>query len=223
MSYTALVAGGSGLVGGYTIDFLLQDPNCTKVISIGRRKLSKEHEKLEQKVVDFNLLEQHKDLFNVDRVFCCLGTTIKKAGSKGKFRLVDYDYPLKMAAMAEAQKVKSFSIITALGSDKNSKIFYNKVKGEVEAELETLQFQNVNVLQPSLLMGDREESRIGEGIAQVAFKIINPLFAGPLKKYKGIEGKQVAKAMVAIANQSQVKAFIDFLQINYGISRIRLK
>jgi uncharacterized protein YbjT (DUF2867 family) len=199
MSYTALVAGGSGLVGGFAIDFLLQDPNCSKVIAIGRRKLSKTHLKLEQKVVDFNVLEPQKELFAVDRVFCCLGTTIKKAGSKGKFRLVDYDYPLKMAAMAKEQGVKSFSIITALGADKNSKIFYNKVKGQVEAELETLQIPSVNVLQPSLLMGDRDDSRLGEGIAQMAFKIINPIFAGPLKKYKGIPGEQVAKAMVAIA------------------------
>jgi len=209
MSYTALVAGGSGLVGGFTIDFLLQDPDCSQVISIGRRKLPKKHDKLDQKVVDFNLLEQQKDLFKVDRAFCCLGTTIKKAGSKGKFRLVDYDYPLKMAAIAQEQGVKIFSIITALGSDKHSKIFYNKVKGEVEAELETLQIPSINVLQPSLLMGERDESRLGEGIAQMAFKIINPLFVGPIKKYKGIQGEQVAKAMVAIAAKGE-KGFHRF-------------
>lgn len=203
MNYTALVAGGSGLVGGYVIDFLLRDSNCNKVISIGRRKLPKEHDKLEQKVVDFNKLEEYEALFEVDKVFCCLGTTIKKAGSKGKFRLVDCDYPLKMAAISEAKNVVVYSIVTALGSNKDSKIFYNKVKGEVEEELKSLSIPTINILQPSLLMGDRTEKRLGERFAQIGFSILNPLMAGPLKKYKGIEGEQVAKAMVSIANQSE--------------------
>ena len=199
MGYTALIAGASGLVGGHCLQFLLDDDNCTKVTSIGRRNLTLQHSKLQQEVVDFEQLADFAQLFEVDQVYCCLGTTIKKAGSKENFRKIDFDYPLNMAEVAEGN-ANVFSIITAQGSDSKSPIFYNKVKGQVEDALQALQIEKINIIQPSLLLGSRAESRPGETAAQGLFKVINPLFMGPLKKYKGIPVEQVAKAMFQLAN-----------------------
>lgn len=200
MSYTALIAGGSGLVGSHVLQFLLKDKGCKEVISIGRRELNIKHKKLEQYEVDFNKLEEFKILFEVDKVFCCLGTTIKVAGSKEQFRKVDETYPLAMAKLAEQGLAKSFSIVTAMGADKKSAFFYNRVKGDVEESLKLLHIDQINIIKPSLLLGGRTEQRTGERIAQNLFRVINPALQGSLRKYKGITGKQVARAMVTIAN-----------------------
>lgn len=197
---TALIAGASGLIGGHCLTLLLENENYSNVISIGRRALDITHSKLEQHVVDFNKLENYEDLFKVNDVFCCLGTTIKTAGSKEKFRLVDYVFPIKMAQLAQSNDVEVYSIVTAMGANAKSSIFYNQVKGEVENELETLDIPAVHILQPSLLLGDRNENRTGEAIAQAIFKVINPIFVGKLKQFKGIPGKRVAEKMVALAN-----------------------
>jgi uncharacterized protein YbjT (DUF2867 family) len=197
---TALIAGASGLIGGHCLTLLLENENYSNVISIGRRALDITHSKLEQHVVDFNKLENYEDLFKVNYVFCCLGTTIKTAGSKEKFRLVDSVFPIKMAQLAQSNDVEVYSIVTAMGANAKSSIFYNQVKGEVENELETLDIPTVHILQPSLLLGDRNESRTGEAIAQAIFKVINPIFVGKLKQFKGIPGKRVAEKMVALAN-----------------------
>jgi uncharacterized protein YbjT (DUF2867 family) len=197
---TALIAGASGLIGGHCLTLLLENENYSNVISIGRRALDITHSKLEQHVVDFNKLENYEDLFKVNDVFCCLGTTIKTAGSKEKFRLVDSVFPIKMAQLAQSNDVEVYSIVTAMGANAKSSIFYNQVKGEVENELETLDIPTVHILQPSLLLGDRNESRTGEAIAQAIFKVINPIFVGKLKQFKGIPGKRVAEKMVALAN-----------------------
>ncbi|MEZ5008452.1 MAG: oxidoreductase [Chitinophagales bacterium] len=202
MAYTALIAGASGLVGGNCLQLLLDDKECTKVISIGRRVLDIKHAKLQQETIDFEKLADHANLFDVDQVYCCLGTTIKTAGSKENFRKVDFDFPLNIAEVAEGS-AKVFSIITAQGSDAKSPIFYNKVKGQLEDALQALQIDKINIIQPALLLGSRDESRPGETIAQGLFKLINPLFRGSMKKYKGIPVEQVAKAMVTLAKEGK--------------------
>lgn len=203
MAYTALIAGASGLVGGNCLQLLLDDKDCTKVVSIGRRVLDIKHAKLQQEIIDFEKLSDHYNLFDVDQVYCCLGTTIKTAGSKENFRKVDFDFPLNIAEVAEGS-AKVFSIITAQGSDAKSPIFYNKVKGQLEDALQALQIDKINIIQPALLLGSRDESRPGETIAQGLFKLINPLFRGPMKKYKGIPVEQVAKAMVTLAKEGKM-------------------
>lgn len=196
----ALIAGASGLVGGHCLAFLLENENYSSVISIGRKRLAVSHPKLQQHLVDFNQLETYEDLFKVNHVFCCLGTTIKTAGSKEKFRLVDYGFPMKMAQLAQSEGVEVYSIITAMGANAQSAFFYNQVKGEVENELKTLDIPAIHILQPALLLGNRNESRMGEAIAQTVFKVINPFFVGKLKQFKGISGERVAQTMVALAN-----------------------
>jgi len=203
MKKTALIAGASGLCGGHCLQLLLKDTDYEWVTSIVRRPSGVEHPKLTEVIVDFDQLNDHAELFKVDHVYCCLGTTIKVAGSKEAFRRVDQVYPLSMAELSELTDVRSFSIITALGSDSGSMIFYNKVKGEVEDSLRNLSIPSIGILQPSMLLGDRSEQRMGESIGKVAMKLTSALFQGPLKKYKAIEGAQVARAMVTISKNEK--------------------
>jgi len=210
MKKSALIAGASGLCGGHCLQLLLNDPDYERVTSIVRRPSGIDHSKLTEVVVDFEKLNDHADLFKVDHVYCCLGTTIKTAGSKEAFRRVDQVYPLSMAELSELTDVKSFSIITALGADSASMIFYNKVKGEVEDSLRKLSIPSINILQPSMLLGDRSEQRLGESVGKAVMKLTGMLFQGPLKKYKAIEGAQVARAMVVFSKE-EAKGYHKYL------------
>jgi uncharacterized protein YbjT (DUF2867 family) len=209
MGKTALIAGASGMVGGHVLRLLLEDPDYSGVTSIGRRSLDIENDKLRQVTVDFDRLADWGELFEADHIYCCLGTTIKKAGTKQAFERVDKDYPLAMGALAADGNAMAFSIVTAMGSNARSMIFYNRVKGEVEEGLEKSGIPAVSVLQPSLLLGEREENRLGERIAQHASKFTSGLMLGPLKKYRAIEGLQVARAMVAITKEER-RGFIRY-------------
>lgn len=195
----ALLAGATGLVGREVLNKLLADSYYSKVTVLTRRPLGMEHPKLQEVIADFNKLPQYAEAMAVDDVYCCLGTTIKQAGSQAAFRLVDQVYPTQLAEIAQKNGAKQFLIVTAMGASEKSLVFYNRVKGEVEAALTLMPYDAVQILRPSLLIGQRQQSRAGEGIAQTVFNLINPFMAGPLKKYRAISGKQVAKAMVAIA------------------------
>jgi len=203
MKKSALIAGASGLCGSHCLQLLLNDPDYDRVTSIVRRPSGVKHTKLTEVVVDFNDLNAQAPLFKVDHVYCCLGTTINAAGSKQAFRQVDQVYPVIMAELSVLMDVRSFSIITALGANSGSMIFYNKVKGEVEDRLCELSIPSVSILQPSMLLGDRTEQRPGESLGKAAMKLTSVFFQGPLKKYKAIEGAQVAKAMVSLTKNER--------------------
>jgi len=207
-SRTALIVGASGLIGQHCLQALLQDSVYTQVKSLVRREMSTQHDKLQQHVVDFEDLKSNKDLIMADDIFCCLGTTIKKAGSKERFRQVDYHFPLETAKLALENGAKQFLIVTALGANSNSNIFYNQVKGKVEESLAALHYTTLQIFQPSLLLGDRQEKRTGEKIGQILFNALSFLFVGPLKKYKGIEGKVVAEVMVHQAKKDLQGAYV---------------
>jgi len=200
---TALIVGASGLVGGHCLDMLLQDNYYDKVISIGRKALPISHKKLQQEIVDFDHLDKSINIINADHVFCCLGTTIKKAKTKDNFIKVDFTYPIKVAKISKQNGAESFSIITALGANKHSPIFYNKTKGEVEAALKEVGFDSLYFFRPSLLLGDRKESRAGEKIGIAVFKVAEPLFVGPFKKFKGIESSAIAFVMIMCAKKEE--------------------
>ncbi len=189
----ALIAGASGLVGGRLLNLLLDTEDYTKIVSIGRRKLKIIHPRLEQYISDFEKLDELD--IKPDVVFCCLGTTIKKAGSKEAFKKVDFEYPKLLANYSLIKGANAFHIITAMGANSNSSIFYNKVKGEIEDELKSLAFRQMHIYQPSLLLGERQEKRLAEGISQSITKGLGFLFVGPLKNYKAIAGEKVAKSM----------------------------
>lgn len=193
---TALLVGATGLVGGHVLEQLLEDTYFDKVIVLTRKTLGSNHPKLKEVIVNFDQLENYKSDIKADIVFCCLGTTIKTAGSQEAFKKVDYEYPLRVAEIAKQNGTSSFLIITALGSAKSSIIFYNRVKGEVEEAIGKLNFDAFHILQPSLIIGERKDSRMGEGLAQKLSPVYDTLMFGPLTKYKSIKAEQIAKAMI---------------------------
>jgi len=200
---TALVAGATGLVGNQLLQLLLSSDRYQKVTAIVRNKIS-DHPKLNQVTLDLADVKSYTGLY-ADDVFCCLGTTIAKAGSKDKFKEVDYEYPLALATAMKAAGATQYLLVSALGAAKDSSIFYNRVKGEVEAAVSNAGFQCVHIFRPSLLLGDRQEKRSGEDAAKVFYKIFG--FLIPLK-YKSIESGTVAKAMVHFASRDDRGIFV---------------
>ena len=198
-SASALLLGATGLVGGHVLDLLLGDPAYGRVVVLGRRSIDREHPKLRQHVADLGRLEEHAALFAVDDVFCCLGTTIRAAGSREAFLRVDLDYPRAVAEAAARNGAERFLLVTALGADADSSVFYNRVKGEVEDAVRTLPFQEVAILRPSLILGERAERRPAEALAQRLAPRLNPLLRGPLRRYRAVEAETVARAMLRLA------------------------
>ncbi|PJZ76616.1 oxidoreductase [Leptospira neocaledonica] len=197
----AIVAGGTGLVGGELVQELLIDPSWDKVYLLVRKPLEWTHSKLELILTDWEKLPEFPQ--GITDAFCTLGTTIGKAGSKENFKKVDLEYPARFAKASKENGVKSFFIVTALGADSNSFAFYNQVKGEVETEISKLGFETFGIFRPSLLEGDRKEFRLAEKIGSKLAFLINPLLLGPLKKYRSIHAKTVAKSMLNLAWSAQ--------------------
>lgn len=198
---TALVLGATGLVGGHLLDLLLDDPAYASVLVLGRRPVPREHPRLRQETVDFDRLRDFADRVRARDVFCALGTTIRAAGSREAFRRVDLDYPRTLAEAAARNGAERFLLVSALGADARSSMFYNRVKGEAEDAVRTLPFQEVVILRPSLLLGARAEHRPGEALAQRLMPRLSPLLLGPLRKYRPIEARTVARAMVRLAGE----------------------
>ncbi|MFW5708067.1 MAG: oxidoreductase [Bacteroidota bacterium] len=195
---TALIAGATGLVGSFLLDELLENDNYSQVKILVRKKMEKAHPKLTQIVFDYDNPDQ--SAVKADDVFCCLGTTIRKAGSKEAFEKVDYEYPLKLAQLAHKNGSKSFHLVTALGADEKSMFFYNKVKGKVEREVSKIPFDSLCIYRPSMLLGPRREFRLGEEVAKRFMKTFGFLFS---RNTKGIHVSQVARCMVSNANEDQ--------------------
>ncbi|WP_114782494.1 oxidoreductase [Botryobacter ruber] len=200
---TALIAGASGLVGGHCLRLLLNSDRYDQVISIGRRELPMIHPKLDQQVIDFDNLKKYRMEMVADDVFCCLGTTIKKAGSKEAFTRVDYTYVTQLAEITANKGASQFLVISSMGADPGSLFFYNRTKGKMEEDIKKFGFETVHIIRPSLLLGEREEQRTGEEIASKIMKPISSLMIGPLEKYKPIQAATVAQAMVNLAAQDK--------------------
>lgn len=201
---TVLVAGATGLIGNQLLHLLLADDTYSVVKAITRNPVNIDHPKLENIVIHFDRLTQYHETLRADDVFCCLGTTIKKVKTKEKFRKVDFEYPLELARITKANGASQFLLISALGADKKSGIFYNQVKGEVEEAIAQVGFRSYHIFRPSLLLGDRQEHRSGEDAAKFVFKYLG--FIVP-DKYKGIDSIKVARAMLAKAQQQQAGNF----------------
>jgi uncharacterized protein YbjT (DUF2867 family) len=205
----ALIAGATGLVGNSLLKQLLADDQYDKVITITRKPMDISHPKLVQQQIDFNLVESLKTGFPVDDVFCALGTTIKTAGSQDAFYKVDFTYVVNLGKWSVANGAKRFLVVSAMGANAKSGIFYNRVKGEMETAVSQFNIPQVQIFRPSLLMGNRTEKRGGEKIAKVVMGGLGFLFVGPLLKYKGIHADVVAKAMIKAAKKD-VKGFTVF-------------
>jgi uncharacterized protein YbjT (DUF2867 family) len=201
---TALVAGTTGLIGSQLLDLLLRDNRYEKIIALSRKALNIQNSKVVNLVIDFDKLEEVGSSLIADDVYCCLGTTIRKVKTKEAFRKVDYTYPLTLAKLTKAQGANTFLLVSALGANKNSAIFYNTVKGEVEDAITHVGFESLHIFRPSLLIGPRVEQRSGEEAAKLIYKYLNFLIP---KKYKGIESIKVARAMIAFAHLNEKGIF----------------
>ena len=189
---TALVLGSSGLVGSELLTLCLESDYYKKVITPLRTPLPIHDDKRKEIIIDFEM-PTWEDLFPVDHVYCCLGTTIKKAGSKSNFMKVDHDYPLAFAGAAKKWNTSVFSVITAAGVSADSKIFYNRVKGELESNLKSISLNSTLIFQPSLLLGNRSEFRYREKILSGIAKATSWLTPS---SYRAIHCKKVAKSMI---------------------------
>ncbi len=207
MSKSALLIGASGLVGSGLLDYLLNSNEYYKVSIFVRKSIALNHAKLEERVINFEQLEDYQDAFDVDDIFCTLGTTMKKARSKENFKQVDFEYPLEIAKLAEKNQT-NFYIVTAIGADPKSPFFYSRVKGQLEEELKKLNLPSLHIFQPSLLLGERKEFRLGEEIGAMFSKVLSFLFIGRLKRYRPIPAKKVAYAMYRAAQQKVTGAYI---------------
>jgi uncharacterized protein YbjT (DUF2867 family) len=202
---TAILAGATGLIGAQLLELLLNENVYSRVVALSRKPLLRTHPKLQNCVVDFDKLDQHLSELKGDDVYCCLGTTMKLAGSKEAFRRVDFDFPLALAHATHQQGARQFLLVTAMGADKNSSIFYNRVKGEVQDAIATIGFVSFHICQPSLLLGHRFEKRAGEGAGEWVMKGLDFLIP---KKYKAIESLKVARSLVAFAKKDMAGRFI---------------
>jgi uncharacterized protein YbjT (DUF2867 family) len=222
MGRTAIILGASGLVGSEVLKQLLADkdvaddvaqntsnlsvnsgkepdPSFEKIKIFVRKPIAIHHPKLEQIIVDFDTIGNYSDSIKGDVVFCCLGTTIATAGSKEAFIKVDHTYPLEFAKIAKQNGVESFLLISSVGADKTASNFYLKVKGDIEFALEKLKFESLIIIRPSMLLGDRKESRFAESAGKIFMKLFSFAFIGKLKKYKAIQASAVAKAMIRLS------------------------
>ena len=197
---TALVFGSSGLIGGHLLDELIQSDNYNKIKLFVRSDHGSNHLKTEIIKTDFNNLEKHKEDIKGDDCFFCIGTTKQNSPDKNEYKRVELDVPKKIAQIAKSNLVNSFVFVSSGYADPNSSGDYLKFKGLVEEELKRLSFSKLGIMRPSFLMGDRKEKRVGEKVGIFIFKLLSPLFLGPLKKMKPIHSKKVAKAMVKITN-----------------------
>jgi uncharacterized protein YbjT (DUF2867 family) len=189
---TALLAGATGLVGGHLLTGLLEDGTWDRVVSIGRRMVEDEHPKLEQLHA---ALPEVPDLPPADDVFCALGTTIKKAGSQDAFRDIDHDAVVNLARAARAAGATTFLHVTAMGANAGSRVFYNRVKGETERDVTAVGIPTTVAFRPSIIDGDRGESRPGEHVSLVVMRALGPVL-GP---FRPTRAEDIARAMLHVA------------------------
>jgi len=197
----AIVYGASGLVGSYILESLLNDTNYEQIIIVVRKDLNIQHPKLKTLIGDFHSLANVVKGIYTDEVFIALGTTQKKTPDRKQYYQIDHDYPVLAAQLAKENGAKSVFLVSAIGANEKSSVFYVKMKGETECDIINLNFNHTYIFRPSMILGNRKEKRTLEKVLISIFKVINPLFIGKSSKYKGIEAKDIAQSMVKAANK----------------------
>lgn len=196
MERKAILVGASGSIGSSLLIQLLESPAYSSVLVLVRKDLSLQHPKLKQLVIEFDQMSNYAAEIKGDAVFCCLGTTKSKTPDEQEYRKIDYQYPLDVGVIAQANGAESYHLVSSIGANKNSSVFYTRTKGEVERDLKAIPFQNIHIYRPSILDGKRKDKRMMEGILNAVMRLINPLLVGGLKKYRSIKVENVAKAML---------------------------
>ncbi|WP_299433274.1 nucleoside-diphosphate sugar epimerase [uncultured Aquimarina sp.] len=197
---TAIILGATGLTGGILLRSLLEDDRYAKIKLFSRKTIGISHPKIEEHLINVLQLKTIAANFIADEVFCCIGTTNAKTPDKGLYRSIDYGIPVTAAELCRLNSINTFIVVSALGADSRSNVFYNRTKGEMEEAVLDLEISKTHILQPSLIGGKRNEKRAGEYFFKQLMKIMNPLLIGSLKKYKSINPETIASAMVWLAN-----------------------
>ena len=212
---TAIIIGSTGLVGSHLLERLIDDDRYGKIVLLTRREHKLKSSKIDTIITDFSSDQLLKDSIVGDEVFCCLGTTINKAGSKENFKKIDLDLPFKVAECAVANKVAGYYLVSSLGANSKSMNFYRKTKGQLEEALIDLNIERLAIFRPSLLLGDRSEHRLGESVATAVMPLLNPFLLGSIRKYRSIKADTVAAAMIKIANSEHVQAIYESDEIQH--------
>ena len=206
---TALIFGSSGLIGNHLLELILKDNNYNKIKLFVRSDLTDVNSKIEIIKTDFKSIENHKDKIAGDDCFFCIGTTRKNTPDKNEYIKIEYNLPVEVAKIAKSNSVNNFIYISSLGANSNAASLYLKNKGQAEQQLMKLNFMNLSILRPSILLGNRKENRVGEKIGIFAMKTLSPLFLGNMKKYKPIKVEYVAKAMLQVAQKDYQKNIFE--------------
>ena len=208
MEKTAILLGATGLTGSLLLDLLLEDERYKTIKVFTRTPLAFKHPKIVNFTGDVIALERFENDFTGDEVFCCIGTTAKKTPDRQMYRQIDYGIPVKAAELCKKNKIPTFVVVSALGADAQSSIYYSRTKGEMEEAVLGIKLKDTYILRPSLIIGNRKEKRMAESLASSFFKIAAPIMTGPLKKYAPNKATDIAKAMLAVANDKPPKIFI---------------
>ncbi len=210
MSKTAIILGATGLTGSYLLDSLLEDDRYGQIVLFSRNSCGIKHPKLVEHLIDLFELERHKDKFNADEVFCCIGTTKAKTADKETYSKIDYGIPVTAASLCSQNDINTFVVVSALGANQKSRLFYNRIKGKMEIDVLKFKIKNTYILQPSLIGGKREEKRTGESIMKFLFSLFKPLlYFGDLKRYLPIHPETIVDCMIWLVNHDYKSGRIE--------------
>lgn len=218
---TAIILGATGLTGSILLEKLLLDDRYRKIKVFARNHVKQKHEKIEEYLIDLFQLEKFGELFTADEVFCCIGSTQKKTPDKDTYRMVDFGIPATAAKLSSKNQIDTFQVISAMGANENSRIFYNRVKGEMEGAVLDQRINRTYILQPSLIGGEREESRPMEFIWKKIMTLGDHLLVGKLKKYRSIHPETIVKAMIYLANNEYSSGRIESDEIKNIASKYK--
>jgi len=199
---TALLFGSTGLVGGHVLNYLIQNPNYSKIKLFVRSFTGINNPKIEIINTDFNNLNKYAEDIKGDECFFCIGTTKKKSPNKNEYQKIELDIPKKIAQIAKSNSVKSFFFVSSGYANPKSSSEYLKLKGLVEEEIKNLNFDKIGIMRPSFLLGERQEERFGEKFGIIIFKLLTPILIGPFRKMRPIQSEIVARAMIKLANEN---------------------
>jgi uncharacterized protein YbjT (DUF2867 family) len=204
----AIVFGATGFIGSHLLRQLLDNPDYEQVIAVVRKPLALSHPRLTTLIGDLASLPALKPQLVADEVFIALGTTRKHTPDEAEYYKIDHDYPVLAADIAKANGAKSVFLVTAVGANAGSSLFYVRTKGEVERDILALDFDHTHILRPSMILGQRDEDRPRERLFIAAWGVLNPLLMGPADRYRGLAGEEIARAMAKAAQHPTEKVRI---------------
>ncbi|AUC84021.1 nucleoside-diphosphate sugar epimerase [Polaribacter sp. ALD11] len=209
MNKTAIILGATGLTGSLLLEKLIADKSYQKIKLFSRSAVTITSDKIEEHLIDLLKLEDSKNEFIADEVFCCIGTTASKTKDKELYKSIDYGIPVTAAKLAKQNNIHTFVVMSSMGADAKSSVFYNRTKGEMEQAVLQQKIAHTFIVRPSLIGGDRKEFRFGEKIGQGILKVLNPLLIGGLKKYRMIHPEKIASCMQILANKHDAETIIS--------------